>query len=117
MGCAKLPHYQEKVVDSLSEDFKDVSFDNIWISAVDSVMEMGYKISNMDKAGGFIYGEEPPGGFAWPQQSEAGGTLSVVIKNLDEKVTVKCQIQGGISDNLQKTLKRFFGILKNKLKV
>ena len=116
MGCA-LPHYEEKFIDSLSEDFKNVAFEQIWVSAVDSIMEMDYKISNMDKAGGFIYGEKQSGGLAWPHRSEPGPALSVVIKDLKEKVTVKCQAEGKINKAPKEIFERFFSILRNKLKI
>jgi len=117
MGCGILPHYEEKLIDSLSEDFKNVAFEQIWISAVDSIMEMDYKISNMDKAGGFIYAEQQSDGLAWPYPSAPGPSLGIVIKDLKEKVIVKCQIEGGIIKNPQEVIERFFSILKNKLKI
>jgi hypothetical protein len=118
MGCATLPHYEEKWVDSRSEDFKNVAFEQIWIYAIDSILEMDYKISTIDKTSGLIYGERKSTGMDWPDTSEPATVLSIVIKDLKEKVTVECRGRGGIiNKSPQEINERFFSILKNKLKI
>ena len=112
-----MPHYEERFTESMTEEYKDVTFEKIWAFTIDSVAEMGYVISNMDKAGGFIYGAVPSSGFAWPEASELGIAISIVIKDLKEKVVVKCQAEGKISKTPSKVFEKFFNILKNKLRV
>jgi len=114
LACGIIPHYKEKRQDTKSNSYEGYSFEKIWDAVIKSIMDMEYVLKNMDKDSGFINAAGEGDALSYPYRSFKP-TLNVIIKNIDERVTVTCQVYTGISIDSEKVMNKFFSLFQKYL--
>lgn len=115
LSCASIPHYKEAYTGSRSEEYQNYSLDEVWNTAIKSLVEINYIIKNTDKNGGTILAEK---GQAHPGivSVAESNLLTIIIQKEKNNIVLTCQSRVlNISDSPEKEISEFFKTLNKKL--
>ena len=114
-GCASIPHYEEKYIDSQTVTYKDHNIDTVWVAILEVIIEMEYTVTNTDKNGGTVFAEReqaPP----WMTNPKVTHSLSIIVRKNGEDIVITCQSKiYRISVEPIGEINRFFNALDKKL--